>query len=199
MVGQSPPYPYGEDSLEDLDDPIFEPNDEEVHRQWRRLATVLKLFKDQFAEEYLSYLRNRHAIQHHDDPLEAVPINVGDLVIMKSDTEKRCLWEKAEVIEILPSSDGNVRAVRLRTKNGTTTRPIVKLFPLLSSKELRPNSSVEREIETRPPEPIQNEPVTPQDGATTVEAPTPPPRPQRAAKLAGRKKVQQWTGQLQND
>ena len=194
------PLPYGEDSLEDPFDLSFEPDDPgEVDRQWRRLALRLKLFKDQFATEYLAYLRLRHTIQHHDDPLEAVPINVGDLVIMKSDTEKRCLWEKAEVIEILPSSDGRVRAVKLRTKNGTTTRPIVKLFPLLSSKELRPNSSVEREIETRPPEPIQKEPVAPQDGATTVEAPTPPPRPQRAAKLAGRKKVQQWTGQLQND
>ena len=196
------PLPYGENTLEDLEDPIFEPDDEEVHKQWRRLATRLKLFRDQFAEEYLAYLRERHAIQHHSDPIEAVAVAVGDLVIMKSDTEKRSLWEKAEVIEILPSSDDRIRAVRLRTRNGTTTRPIVKLYPLLSSKELRPNEAVssgDREIETRPPEPIQNDPVVPLDGAADVENPTPPSRPQRAAKLAGRKKVQKWTGQLQDD
>ena len=205
------PMPYGEGSLEDLGDPNFEPNEEDVHRQWRRLASRLAMFKQQFQEDYMAYLRTRHKIQHHEDPLGEVQIHVGDLVIMKHDNEKRCLWEKAEVIEILPSSDDKSRAVRLRTKNGEVSRPIVKLCPLLTANELRPNNnnseqsqgkdadgqiSTEQQVETR------NEPHTDPDQTPTV-APIEPTatssRPQRAAKAAGRQKVQQWTQGIMGD
>ena len=133
------PMPYGEGQLEDEEDPTFIPDEEEISKQWRRLATRLNNFKQQFYEEYLAYLRTKHNIDHHSDPIDVPTIGKGDLVIMKSDTEKRSLWDMAEVIEILPSSDSRTRAVRLRTKHGETSRPIIKLFPLLSSRELRPD------------------------------------------------------------
>ena len=191
------PMPYGDGPEEDPNDPNFEPNEEDVRRQWRRLATRLNLFKKQFAEEYMAYLRTRHQIQHHEDPLEEVQIHVGDLVVMKNENEKRCLWEIAEVQEILPSADARVRAVRLRTKNGECTRPIVKLCPLLTAKELRPeqdNLSERGEAETEQAE--ANEPNVPLVDSTRAPEPTPRSRPQRAAKAAGRDKVQKWTKNL---
>ena len=160
-------------------------------------------------------LRERHAQAHHEDPSEAVPINIGDLVVIKSETEKRCMWDMAEIIEILPSSDDRVRAVRLRTKTSSdVTRPIVKICPLLSAKELRPeqdNQAEETEQrqedsqpteEAEPAEPIElaeptdaGEVMTPQ----VSQPPQPPVRPQRAAKTAAKQKVQNWTKVLRND
>ena len=131
------PLGYGEAQIEDPDDPIYVPGEEEIHRQWRRLATRLSLFRQQFQEEYLEYLRQRHQYDHHDDPLQGVQIEVGSLVLMKNEDLKRSLWDTGKVVEILPSSDDRIRAVRLQTKNGECTRPIVKLCPLLTAEEYR--------------------------------------------------------------
>ena len=205
------PMPYGESALlEDPDDLAYEPNEEQIKRQWRRMATRLNRYRQQFQEEYLSYLRERHRIQHHDDPHEEIQIHVGDLVIMKNDIEKRCLWELAEVIEILPSADNRTRAVRLRTKNGETTRPIVKLCPLLSSSELRPEQEItqeqtqEREDDGTTQEGNDSTPDPDGPSGTTADStstpePAPRSRPQRAAKTAGREKVQQWTKDLRDN
>ena len=64
--------------------------------------------------------------------------------------------------KILPSTDGLARAVEIKTKNGTTNRPLSKLFPLelifdIDEKEYdeTPSASKDKnnttnEIETRP-------------------------------------------------
>ena len=203
--------PYGESSLEDPEDPNFEPNDEEIHRQWRRQATRLNLFKQQFQEEYLLYLRERHVKDHHPDPIEVPKIEKGDLVLIAKDNVKRSLWDLAEVIEILPSSDGRVRAVRLRTGQHETTRPIVKLYPLLKAKELRPvqdnpgqgqedatNGQGTAEQQTG----SQNDEHDGQNQAPHADPIPPEPtssRPTRAAKTRGRQRVQQWTRGLRDD
>ena len=195
------PMPYGEGNVEDPDDPMYEPNEEEVRRQWRRMATRLNLFKKQFAEEYMAYLRYRHKIQHHEDPVLPVPINVGDLVIMKSETEKRSLWDKAIVTEILPSSDGKTRAVRLRNMNGLCTRPIVKLVPLLTRPELQGESPDQTEDdavrpETQEPDAAQVDQAAPPADAAAAQAPASTSRPQRASARRGREKVRKWTARL---
>ena len=211
------PLPYGEGILEDVDDddPDFMMRDEDWQKEWRRLSKKLEAFKSSFAEEYLAYLRERHAQAHHEDPAEAVPINVGDLVVIKSETEKRCMWEMAEIIEILPSSDDRVRAVRLRTKNSSdVTRPIVKLCPLLSAKELRPEQNnqpeetEQRQEHSQPTEEAEPaelaEPEEPADAGEVMtpqisQPPQPPVRPQRAAKTAAQQKVKNWAKVLRND
>ena len=82
------PLPYGEGILEDVSDDDLDFNDEDWNRGWRRLSKKLEYFKKQYQEEYMAYLRHCHQIKHHEDPVEEVKIDVGDLVIMKSDTEK---------------------------------------------------------------------------------------------------------------
>ena len=200
--------PYGEgNNIQDADDLGWD--EDEVRRQWRKLAKRLNTFKQQFAEEYLAYLRTRHQIQHREGPVQEIPIDVGDLVLIVNKNEKRHLWEMAEIIEISPSSDGKCRAVRLRTKNGECDRDITKLCPLLKYNELRPvqedpgqnpsseaseGGTVEQQGDEDPPEVTVPVPVpvqTPTVGPTQSEATS--SRPSRAAKTAGRKKVQQWT------
>ena len=200
--------PYGEGQLEDEADPSFIPDEEEICKQWRRLAARLNYFKEQFAEEYLLYLRTRHQIDHHADPVAVPTIGKGDLVLMRNDTEKRCLWELAICQEILPSSDGKTRAVKLRTKNGECTRPIIKLHPLLSSKELRPNEDNTQDNEPREEEqPAQDETRQVDDGEAEVtitpatsRPPSPPPlRAQRAAKKAARNWLKGVTRDILDD
>ena len=185
------PLPYGEASLEDLEeDPDFdEPNDEDINRQWRRLANRLNKFKLRFQEEYLLYLRNRHHNDHHNDPVQVPKIGKDDLVLVAKDNVKRSLWDMARVIETLPGSDGQVRAVRLQTKNGETTRPIVKLYPLLQAKEPE-QEEIQEEAQGQP----DDDPIVDVNNAP-LAAPVPAPRsrPQRAAKTAGREKVRMWT------
>ena len=97
------------------------------------------MFKERFQEEYLLYLRNRHVADHHADPVEVPKIGKGDLVLVAKENVKRSLWDLAIVTELLPSrEDGRVRSVRLRIGRNETTRPIVKLYPLMRAEELRP-------------------------------------------------------------
>ena len=97
------------------------------------------MFKERFQEEYLLYLRNRHVADHHADPVEVPKIGKGDLVLVAKENVKRSLWDLAIVTELLPSrEDGRVRSVRLRIGRNETTRPIVKLYPIMRAEELRP-------------------------------------------------------------
>ena len=204
------PLPYGEGDLDEEEDPTFDLTDDEVVKQWRRLASRLTAFKEQFAEEYLQQLRMRHQHEHHGDPIEVPKIGKGDLVLMKNDELKRSLWDLALVLEILPSNDGKARAVRLKTKNGECTRPIVKLYPLLTAEQLDPTNSGS-DHNTGPAEHREEQPNNdPADPPTATEneapappaspPPSPPPaRPQRAAKKAARTWLQGVTQDLLED
>ncbi len=54
----------------------------------------------------------------------------GDVVIVLSDDKNRGAWPLAVVEETYPGKDGVVRAVRLKTKNGTLERPVQHLYPM---------------------------------------------------------------------
>ena len=53
-------------------------------------------------------------------------VEVGDVVLVHKDS-RRNTWPLGVVDELLPGGDGAVRATRVRTKGGITTRPITKL------------------------------------------------------------------------
>ena len=149
------PLPYGDISLEEIEeeieDPSFERTSDEVIDQWRRMAARMHAFKEQFAEEWLSELRSRHIRDHHIDPMETAIAGRGDLVLIKHDDIKRALWDMGIIEDILPSSDGKCRAVKVRTKHGVITRPIIKLYPLRTAAELT-QATDEPEGEVRPQE-----------------------------------------------
>ena len=159
------PLPYGEVNLNEEEDPSYDPTADEVLTQWRRMAARIIAFKEQFTEEYLQDLRRRHHNEHHSDPVDTPKIGVGDLVIVGHSDNKRALWDMGVVEEILPSNDSRVRAVKVKTKNGMITRPIIKLYPLRTAEELRPNEHLENQSEEDPPtQPVVDEgPENPED------------------------------------
>ena len=55
---------------------------------------------------------------------------VGELVLIKEDDLKRDKWPLARIEKVMPGSDGTVRVVDVRTKNGTYTRPVAKVLKL---------------------------------------------------------------------
>jgi hypothetical protein len=55
---------------------------------------------------------------------------VGDVVLVHSDNNKRVLWPLAVVTKFKFGNDGLVRSAEIRTKNGISNRPIAKLYPI---------------------------------------------------------------------
>ena len=124
---------------EDVTDMTYNPDDQEILKHWRLHDALLKQVKERFNTEYLSALRERHAYDHHQGPIEQADINVGDVVIIKGQGH-RMLWQLAEVTELCPGKDNQVRAVKLHTSTGETTRPINLLYPLVKNHVLQPQN-----------------------------------------------------------
>ena len=124
---------------EDEEDISFNPSDQEVMKHWRLHDSILREFKERFFTEYLAVLRQRHIYDHTQGPIQDADIGVGDLVLIKGEEHThRMLWQMAEVTELMPGIDQQVRAVKLRTSYGPTNRPICLLYPLLKSHDLNP-------------------------------------------------------------
>ena len=69
-------------------------------------------------------------------------IEVGDVVLLKTNNANRNEWPMARVIEKIPDKDGQVRSVKLRigSKNNsdqTLIRPITKLVLLVENEDAR--------------------------------------------------------------
>ena len=73
------------------------------------------------------------------------------------DLKPRNKWTLATVEKLITGNDGHVRAAEVRTKNGQTSRPIVKLFPIEikmdteRKNETVPGNSAADDIQMRKP------------------------------------------------
>ncbi|GFW18891.1 integrase catalytic domain-containing protein [Trichonephila clavipes] len=82
----------------------------------KRIRYCAKLFRDlrsQFRREYLSQLIQRH--KQNKDRREP---RVGEIVLVGHDPKKRINWPLAEIVELVPGRDGNVRTVKVKTQTG---------------------------------------------------------------------------------
>ena len=151
-----------------LDPSYGEPN--QIRRQAKIQAAILKDFQKRWCHEYLTSLREFHRTSGRNQQ----NIRKGDIVIIHDDTP-RITWRLAVIEDLIVGGDGLVRAVTIHTANRTTTRPITKLYPL----ELNEGKALDSKI-------TQDESVLAADRHTDV---TPPPvnsttattRPQRSA------------------
>ena len=75
--------------------------------------------------EYLTALRKYHKTME----MREEHIHVGD-VMQIHDKGLRSRWSLAVVEDLITGSDGSVCALKVKTKRGTTTRPVVKLYPI---------------------------------------------------------------------
>ena len=197
LLGKSiTPLPYGENCLEDLNDPSYIPEEKELGRVWKSLARRLDTFRRQFADDWLMTLRARHIQDHVQDPITAADVGVGDLCLVRKDNVKRSLWDLATVERLVPSADDKVRALELRTRNGVVSRPVGKVFPILKAQEL--GGSAQPPVNEEVGQPSRN-PIAPVGQQDDMQMSGPVPRPSRAAKETGRQRVKGWTDELQRN
>ena len=91
-------------------------------------------FWNRWRKEYLLSLREHHMSCKRNN-MYCNQVHVGDIVIVGDDQMPRLMWKMGRIIEVLPSRDGRIRAVKLQTttpRGAKTelTRPINKLYPL---------------------------------------------------------------------
>ena len=115
----------------------------EDDKNLRKRAKYLKSCKDslwkRWSREYVNALRERHNLNHERKRFH---VNVGDVVIIKSDEKNRGKWPLGVVQEVYPGRDGVVRAVQVKTANGHLERAIQHLYPLELSCDQEPTTKI---------------------------------------------------------
>ena len=108
---------------EELDDPTFG-SKEKVSKAYLHRTKVLNETWFRWRHEYLTSIRERYSNKGGDSN-----VKVGQVVLI-GDATPRVNWKMGIIVELLPSSDGQTRSVKVKTNSGYLTRPISKLYPL---------------------------------------------------------------------
>ena len=123
---------YGRRIQSPLDDPkeiedLTYISGDGVRKQADRHGKLIRHFWSCWKKEYLTSLRefNKLKVSESDKRI----IRKGDVVIIHDD-KLRLYWKLAIVENLIKGNDGLVRATHVKIESYTTTRPIVKLYPL---------------------------------------------------------------------
>ena len=95
-------------------------------RRWQLCQSLLRDFWKRWSTEYLASLQRTykwHKLRRN--------ISVGDIVLMCEKGLLPTRWPLARVLEVFPGSDDAVRVVKIKTANGTYTRPVQKIALIL--------------------------------------------------------------------
>ena len=141
LKGESPNF-IPELEAEASDDVDWRPHDhKEINLKFKNRSKIKNEFIKRWESEYLTSLREQHKKLNNLDWENSIKLN--DIVLIQSELP-RLQWPLGRVIELLPGDDGVVREVKLKTKNGITTRAIDLLYPLECS--LKENLSDETNV-----------------------------------------------------
>ena len=134
--------------IPDLD--LVEASD--LNQRLRYRQNLKKILTERFRTEYLGQL------QLHTNKSKPYELNIGEVVLIGGDGMKRLNWPMARIVDLIKGKDGNVRLLRLKTKNGEIIRPVQRIFPL----EIKSNSEEEKIIKE------QLQQVSPEDDSKLV-------------------------------
>ncbi|CAG7825062.1 unnamed protein product [Allacma fusca] len=93
--------------------------------RWQHLQYMQQHFWNRWSQEYLTRLQQRPKWK-----LSQPNLKEGDLVVILDEQLPPNKWKMARIIELHPGSDGHVRIVSVKTTDGVTKRPVVKLCGL---------------------------------------------------------------------
>ena len=112
----------------------FQQTSYDAKDHWKLVQSLANMFAEKWKQEYLTSLTSRTKWQQ-----ERPNIQVGDVVLLVDEQQKRSAWPLAKVVEAPESNDGKVRKVKLKVVRENETkeylRPVTKVIPLLSEKE----------------------------------------------------------------
>lgn len=102
----------------------------ELSKRMQHLNRILDHFWTRWRKEYLTELREAHS--HKRNCLSGSEIAVGDIVLVNDPDHPRTFWKLARVMELITSSDGQVRGacIRVGATGSTLRRPTQALYPL---------------------------------------------------------------------
>ena len=104
-----------------VDEIAFNPR----HR-WRYVQDLVKQIWNRWNKEFLTLLQTRKKwwVEERD-------LAVDDIVLMADSINMRGKWPLGRITEVMPGSDGHVRAVRVLSGGKSYVRPITKLCPII--------------------------------------------------------------------
>ena len=82
-------------------------------RRARHHKSLLQQSAKQWRREYLTSLREQSSVRNKGNG--AREISIGDIVLLKNDSTTICYWKLAKVEELIPGTDGRVRAAVVKT------------------------------------------------------------------------------------
>lgn len=97
----------------------------DLRRRWKLLHQYFQNLWKRWSLEYLHQLQVRSRWIKESNNLV-----VNQMVLIKDDSSPPLTWRMGRITELLPGADGVVRVVKVITKSGVLTRPVVKLILL---------------------------------------------------------------------
>ncbi|XP_073789840.1 uncharacterized protein [Danio rerio] len=94
-------------------------------RRWRHSQVLADCFWTTFIRQYLPSMQGRQKWT-----TDGKELAVGQVVLVIDPQLPRSHWPVGTVTEALPGADGRIRVVRIKVKDKTYTRPVVRLIPL---------------------------------------------------------------------
>jgi hypothetical protein len=173
------PYRYTAD-YDELADPTFGGKPDLITR-YERIGKLQSHFWKRWSQEYLSALREQDRLSGKG--ITHNQINVGDVVLIEDKNVPRLKWHMAVVEELIQGHDGLIRSVNVKTKTGTTSRPIAKLYPLEVNSSVYNNMNTGLDKTNRPK----------LNANTQLDTST---RPKRNAAIKAAKRINNWAKDL---
>ena len=106
----------------------FNEGDMYCRHRWRQVQYLADVFWKRWLKEYLPQLQKRSKWLWKERNMSE-----GDVVLLLDDLATRNSWKLGRVLEADTGKDGQVRSVRLKTKDTELTRPVHKLCCLEES------------------------------------------------------------------
>ncbi|KAL1448295.1 hypothetical protein WDU94_003587 [Cyamophila willieti] len=101
---------------------LVQPSD--LRKRYQHRQELVKNLRVRFRTEYLGQLKLFTSKKSERE------VKVGDMILIGDDNVKRMDWPIGVVTEVIEGRDSVVRVVRVRTSNGTLTRPVQRIYPL---------------------------------------------------------------------
>ena len=86
-------------------------------KEWKQAQYMTDLFWRRWMREYLPMLQKRQKWQQPKENLK-----VGNMVLLADENYPRRQWPLAKIVEVIPSKDGLIRTVRVKTSSTVVTR-----------------------------------------------------------------------------
>jgi len=149
--------------------PITSNGSVSVSKRYRYLQRLLEQFWKRWSQYYLPKMNVRSTWKTKTEELR-----VGDVCLISEENTTRPSWPLGVIVETMPSRDGLVRTVRLRTAKGYFMRPVQRLH-LIEKASLEANGESDNDDEeNEAPVASDNRTETERVSQSSVEKTDPP-------------------------